>query len=351
MGDGEKNGEVNNLNSEFDPASSSQLLNTEASTPAPQSPIARTTVGQAKVAILLATYQGQHYLAEQLNSFAAQTHQNWEVWASDDGSSDNTRSILEYYKKHWPAGRLSISSGPAHGVTSNFVSLIFQTRIRADYYSYADQDDIWEADKLSRAIALLQSMPLDIPALYCSRTRIVDMDNREICLSQLFKKPASFTNALVQNIGGGNTMVFNNSTRELLCEAGEKLPVVAHDWWTYMLVSGCGGRIFYDAKPTLRYRQHGNNLEGTNSTWAGRLKRIRMLWQGRFKEWNDINLRALMRMQHKLTPGNLRVLEQFAAARRMRLLARLFHLKRSGVHRQTLLGNLGLVVAAICRKM
>ncbi|MBM4128114.1 MAG: glycosyltransferase family 2 protein [Nitrospira sp.] len=299
----------------------------------------------------MATYQGQHYLAEQLDSFASQTHQNWEVWASDDGSSDGTHAILEHYEKHWPFGRLSTQNGPAEGFAANFLSLTCKASISADYYAYADQDDIWEADKLERAVAWLQSIPSDIPALYCSRTRLVDKHDREIGLSPLFTKLPSFANALMQNICGGNTMVFNNATRELLREAGESIPVVTHDWWAYMLVTGCGGQVFYDASPTLRYRQHENNLVGMNSSWPARIKRIRMLWQGRFKQWNDSNIEALKSMQHRLTPANLRTLEQFSAARQMSLPARLFHLRRSGIYRQTLLGNLGLIAAAVFRKL
>ncbi len=98
------------------------------------------------MAILLCTYHGQHYLAEQLDSFAAQTHANWEVWASDDGSQDDTRAILERYQRTWPAGRLSIHFGPAEGFAANFLSLTFKARIEADYFAYSDQDDVWEPD-------------------------------------------------------------------------------------------------------------------------------------------------------------------------------------------------------------
>jgi len=237
-----------------------------------------SNVEQPKVAILLATYQGQKYLAEQLDSFAAQTHHNWEVWASDDGSQDDTHAILEQYEKHWPFGRLSIHNGPEEGFAANFLSLTCKANIAADYYAYADQDDVWEDDKLARAVRWLQTVPAHIPALYCGRTLLVDKHNKEIGVSPLFTKPPSFANALMQNIGGGNTMVFNNAARALLQEAGEHIPVVTHDWWAYMLVSGCGGRVFYDAKPTLRYRQHENNLVGMNASWPARLTRIRVLW-------------------------------------------------------------------------
>ena len=238
------------------------------------------SVATSRVAILLCTYHGQHYLGEQLDSFAAQTYENWEVWASDDGSKDDTHAILEDYKSRWDAGRLSIHFGPAEGFAANFLSLTCNASINADFYAYSDQDDVWEADKLARAVQWLESVSADVPALYCSRTRSVDADNNEIGLSPLFAKAPSFANALMQNIGGGNTMVFNNAAREILREAGANKSVITHDWWAYMVVAGCGGCVFYDSKPTLRYRQHSGNLVGTNANWAARLRRVRMLFQG-----------------------------------------------------------------------
>ncbi|SDG21372.1 glycosyltransferase family 2 protein [Phytopseudomonas seleniipraecipitans] len=307
--------------------------------------------GIPRVAILLCTYHGQHFLAEQLDSFAAQSHANWEVWASDDGSQDDTHSILEGYRKKWDVGRLSTHYGPAEGFAANFLSLTCNASINADFYAYSDQDDVWEADKLARAVQWLESLPADVPALYCSRTLLVDADNNAIGASPLFTKAPGFANALMQNIGGGNTMVFNKAARKLLREAGENKSVITHDWWAYMVVTGCGGRVFYDSKPTLRYRQHGGNLVGTNSNWAARSKRIRMLFQGRFKHWNDCNISALLTLEHRLTPENREILQRFAKARNMALIPRLIHLKRSGIYRQTLLGNIGLVAAAILGKI
>ncbi len=304
-----------------------------------------------KVAILLCTYDGQRYLAAQLDSFAAQTHANWAVWASDDGSRDDTRAILEMYQRRWPEGRLLIQYGPTKGFVANFLSLTCKGCIEADYYAYSDQDDVWEPHKLARAVQWLETIPEAIPALYCSRTRLVDANNNEIGISPLFSKPPSFANALTQNIGGGNTMVFNNATRNLLREAGENLRVITHDWWTYMVVTGCGGKVFYDSEPTLRYRQHDANLVGTNATWHARFKRISMLWQGRFRGWNDSNVAALRTLNHRLTPRSREMLERFACAREMSLIPRLVNLKRSGIYRQTLLGNLGLAAAALFRKL
>lgn len=304
-----------------------------------------------KVAILLCTYNGQQYLAEQLDSFTEQTHTSWQIWASDDGSKDKTIHILQSYQRQWPAQRLTIIDGPRKGFVANFLSLTCNTAIQADYYAYSDQDDIWEADKIERAVQWLKTVAHDTPALYCSRTRLVDENNQELGLSELFTKPPSFANALMQSIGGGNTMVFNNAARALLQKAGINTPIVSHDWWAYIAITACGGKVFYDDTPTLRYRQYPSNLVGENLSWRARLKRIHMLWQGCFYEWNSINIAALQTLHSQLTPENRATLERFAKARQMSLLPRLIQLKKSGVYRQTIFGNLGLVAAAFFKKI
>jgi len=118
-----------------------------------------------------------------------------------------------------------------------------------------------------------------------------------------------------------------------------------------MVISGCGGKVFYDPMPTVRYRQHENNLVGMNTSWSARVKRIRMLWQGKFRFWNDQNIIALQSIQEKLLPENLKLLNEFSEARNMWLLPRLINLKRAGIYRQTFLGNLGLVVAVVFNKL
>ncbi len=304
-----------------------------------------------KVAILMGTYQGQSYLPEQLDSLTAQTHSNWELWASDDGSRDGTLAIFKAYEERWPANRIRVLAGPGNGFAANFLSLTCNPDIEADYYAYADQDDIWEADKLARAAQWLDTVAANKPALYCSRTRLVDENNNEIGLSPLFTEPPSFANALVQSIGGGNTIVFNNKARALLREAGCDFPIPSHDWWAYIVVTGCGGTVFCDHYPSLRYRQHGQNLAGMNSNWQGRIKRISQLQAGHFRRWNDANISALRKLQGKLTPESQEMLERFNKGRQMSLIPRLYHLKHSGIYRQTLLGNLGLVAAAILKKI
>jgi len=299
----------------------------------------------------MCTYQAERYLMEQLDSIIEQTHQNWHLYVSDDGSKDSTQSILNSYQAKWGPDRLSIISGPAKGFAKNFLSLSCNTIIKADFYAFSDQDDIWEKDKLERALNCLLSIPEGTPGLYCSRTRLVNSSNKEIGLSPLALKPPSFANALMQNIAGGNTMVFNNTAHSLLIEAGEDILVVFHDWWLYLIVTGSGGKVVYDPLPSLRYRQHDTNLIGMNGSWKGKIKRIRLLFHGRLRSWNDNNIEALRKIPHRLKPESQEILERFIKARKLRLISRLIHLWKTGIYRQSLIDNLGLIAAAIFNKI
>lgn len=294
---------------------------------------------------------GQEFLEEQLLSIERQTHPNWKIYVSDDGSKDGTHAVLDRFLGKVGEERLSVCSGPARGFARNFLFLAREVGSCADYYAFADQDDIWEEDKLTRALDWLQGIPVGVPALYCSRTCLVDRVGIPIGYSPLFSRRPSFANALVQNIGGGNTMVFNEAARVLLERVGDDTCVVAHDWLAYLVVTGCGGRVMYDSHPTVRYRQHGSNLIGASNGWFARLGRIGLLLGARFKDWNDINIRALQRVRSELTPENREILDCFSDARRRSLLPRLLGLKRAGLYRQTLLGNISLVAAALLNKL
>lgn len=303
------------------------------------------------VAVLMCTYNGADYLEQQLHSFSAQSHKNWLLYASDDGSNDTTREILAHYQQLWSTREVKILEGPAKGFVENFISVTRAAEGSAAYYAWSDQDDIWHADKLERALQWLKSIPEDKPALYCGRTQLVDEANQELGLSMLFRKQPSFANALMQNIGGGNTMVFNQAACRLILQSSENTQLVSHDWWAYIIISGAGGRVFYDQQPCLRYRQHDDNLIGANTGWVARIIRIRKLLQGRFREWNTINIAALQQHKECLTANNIQIMQRFTHAKQKSLLARLVLLKRSGVYRQTLMGNLGLVFAAVFNKL
>jgi glycosyltransferase involved in cell wall biosynthesis len=303
------------------------------------------------VAILLCTYNGERFIREQLDSIGLQTYRNWKIWVSDDGSTDGTLKIVAAYRQIWGDDRIEVVRGPSKGFAANFLSLVCRPEITADYFSYADQDDIWTAEKLARAIGCLHVPGQNGPALYCSRTRLVDENGQDLGLSPLFTQKPDFRNALVQNVGGGNTMVFSADGRGILLAAGPDLDVVAHDWWTYVAISAAGGRIVYDPEPSLMYRQHGGNLIGSNQGLSARLVRIRLLMQGQLQQWIDANVVGIKRIAVQLPSAQRRIFQEFDASRHGGLFRRLIGLKRSGVYRQTVGGNVGLIVAAFFKKL
>jgi len=304
-----------------------------------------------QVAILLCTYQGEKYLAAQLDSFAAQTYPCWKLWVSDDGSTDATLDQLRAFSQRHQPGQVTLQAGPRKGFVKNFMSLICEPALHADYYALSDQDDIWHPNKLERAVKWLREVPEEQPALYCTRTELINGAGQPIGFSPLFNRPPAFANALMQNVAGGNTMVMNNAARDLLVEAGADVDVVAHDWWIYIVVSACGGRVHYDSEPSLRYRQHGDNLIGANAGLSARLLRIKMLFQGHLRTWTNQHIQALSPLLPKLPPANRRIYDRFISARQRSLLPRVVGIKRSGVYRQTLLGNLGLLAAALTNRI
>jgi glycosyltransferase involved in cell wall biosynthesis len=302
------------------------------------------------VAILLAVKDGERFLSDQLESFVNQTYQNWSLNVSDDGSIDSTVNIIRQF-----AGRVSNSvtlrSGPRAGFCRNFMSLMQEDTIGGDYFAFSDQDDIWYPDKIERALRLLQTVPDSRPALYCSRTELVGSDAKHLGYSPQFTKCPSFQNALVQNIGGGNTMVFNKRARDLLKKVGDA-DVLLHDWLTYQVIAAAGGVILYDSKPSLKYRQHSDNLVGSNVGLCARAERVKMLFQGHSKQWNGLNLKALEYLGADITDNNKKILDNFTKMRCAAWLPqRLWFFIKSGVYRQTVMGNVSLLVAVVTRKI
>ena len=303
---------------------------------------AHPTLPPPQVTVLLCTYNGAQFLHEQLASISKQTHQNWRLVISDDGSHDNSLEIVE---KAFPdQSRVETRQGPQQGSTKNFMSLITDGHIGGDCFAYCDQDDIWAQDKLERAVSFLGTVSPGTPALYCSKVRIIASDGRHKGFSPNRKRAPSFCNALVENIAGGNTMVMNKAARNLLIAASVR-DVVVHDWWTYILVSGAGGSIHYDHIPSVDYRQHPDNLIGASIGVTASLKRIRSVIERKFSSANTIHSDALRHCRYLLSPQSRSVLDAFFAIRRGSAWQRIQSLRRAKLWRQTRGGQLSLIIS------
>lgn len=206
-------------------------------------------------------------------SLLRQDYPDVDILIRDDGSEDGTLDILGRYSSF---DNVSVCKGRNFGVPRSFFELIQIASPSADYYAFCDQDDIWEKDKISRAIGSLASFPQAIPSLYCSRCLLVDEDLNIIGRSPIPKRGPSFENALVQNIASGCTVVINKAARQLLMR---EIPRISrmHDWWMYLVIAAFG-KVIYDPEPRILYRQHSSNVIGTGSTaiaiWTTRIRRF-----------------------------------------------------------------------------
>ena len=305
---------------------------------------------QPAVAVLLAAFEDHRFLSSQLASIRSQTHERCEVWVSRDCETEAITRILAQQGSLFGAGRFHVVAGPRAELARNFLSLLDRGDVRGDYYAFADQDDVWEPDKLARAVAWLTDLPDDVPAVYCSRTRLIDARDRDLGLSPLCDKLPSFAHALVQNIGGGNTMVMNGLARVLVRRAGPQ-DVPYHDWWTYLLVAGAGGIVRYDPYPSVRYRQHDRNDLGTNKGGRGSVAGLRRLLNGTVQGCISANVRALDQVRDLLTLENRRIFDRFCAVRKRWMVPRMLGVLTSGVYRQRGSGTLELLAAALLKKL
>src|SRR5690349_17404549 len=117
------------------------------------------------VAILMGTKNGAPFIDDQLKSIADQTHENWILIVSDDGSSDDTVAKVRRFAETYPQ-KVAIRKGRGKGVCANFLSLANDPAIDAGYFAFSDQDDIWHEDKLRRALSWLPPANASRPAMY-----------------------------------------------------------------------------------------------------------------------------------------------------------------------------------------
>ncbi len=304
-----------------------------------------------RIAILMCTYNGDEYLEEQLDSIQNQDYKNWTLYVSDDGSKDKTLDILKSYQKKWGPKKLHIRRGPQKGFCQNFLQIISDKKINADLYFLCDQDDVWMPHKLSHTLKKIAQLDAAKPLLYCARTTYASSDAKKILgESDLFLKPPSFKNALVQSIAGGNTMTFNNPLRKV-AQRYPKADVVSHDWWLYMLNELVGGKTLYDQESTILYRQHGRSLVGANMGLIAKFKRLRMLLNGTYRVYNTKHLNAFKKLLHQDLKANIDVVDQFFILRDKSLKERLSVIRELGIYRQTFDTHLGLYLGLIIKKI
>ncbi len=222
----------------------------------------------SSVIVVMSTYNGEKHLREQIDSILAQDRQPVSLLVRDDGSTDGTVQILEEYEKQ---GALELIRGENLGVVGSFISLIARVADSADYIALSDQDDVWHADKLSRALHVLAMHDQAIPQLYCSEYIFCDAEMNPVGASHLNQIGVDFPTMLYENMVSGNTVVINRTLAEVVRDAGRE-GVYTHDWWLGLLATALG-ELTYDDFASLDYRRTGSNASPTGTSTANIMRK------------------------------------------------------------------------------
>lgn len=207
-----------------------------------------------KVKILLSAYNGEQYIQEQVDSILQQTYTNLELYIRDDGSKDKTLKVLERYKNN---EKIHIIQGENKGFIKSFFELV-KSCGDADYFAFADQDDIWFPEKMQMAVEMLDQQEGNQPLLYFSNYDFYDGEMNFMEHGRLPSMEPSFHNAIVDCLTLGFNSVFNKAARDMLIKHMPQHSC-GHDWWVYMLCSGMG-KVIFDERVTVKYRRHQKNV-------------------------------------------------------------------------------------------
>jgi glycosyltransferase involved in cell wall biosynthesis len=231
-------------------------------------------MSSVKVQVLLACYQGERYLRDQLDSLLNQSYNDFTILARDDGSTDQTLSILEDYARRFPNKLEIIRISGRLGVIGNFNALLEAST--ADYIFFADQDDVWEPSKILVSLNAMQETGL--PLLLHTDLKIVDRDLHQLhdsfwSYSQFDPDKGNALNRLlVQNVVTGCTMGINKELKDLATPIPKE--AIMHDWWL-ALVAACVGKVIALPEKTIMYRQHEDNVLGANRvSWKSGLQKL-----------------------------------------------------------------------------
>lgn len=234
--------------------------------------------------IMMAVYQGEKYIKQQLDSILAQTRRDWVLYIQDDGSTDKTMEIISKYKEREPK-RIQVlceTQKREKGAKYNFASL-FDKVPKAEYYMFCDQDDIWERNKLERMLMFVPEKKEQPFLMYCDM-KVIDQEAH--CLSRSFcaysglnfpqcRPELLFRRLMGYNFITGAAMLFNHALRERI----GKIPKACrmHDWWISLAAAGFGAEIIFLPEALQTYRQHGENVLGAFSRENTKNKFLRLL--------------------------------------------------------------------------
>ena len=233
------------------------------------------------VEILLAVYNGEHYLSEQLDSILAQTDGRWHLTVSDDGSEDASPAIIADYARRHPEKIAVRPPGRRFGSARDHFFDLMAT-CDAEYMLFCDQDDVWYPDKVKRTrealIAAAAQWGPETPILVFSDQTPTDADLNPLAPSLMryqgqYFEAFDYRSILMQNVVTGGAMGINRALARLGRPRGDATGIIMHDWWLAATAARFGHIVYLD-EPLGAYRQHVDNAVGAkNVNSAGYIAR------------------------------------------------------------------------------
>lgn len=220
------------------------------------------------IAIVMATYNGEKYLEEQIQSIIDQSYLDWSIFIHDDGSTDNTNTIIDSYVEKYPTKIFRVNGKSCGCARNNF--FFITENVEAEYYMYCDQDDIWLPDKIKKTYNRMKEIEdKSIPTLVYTELSVVD-NNMEMIAERMSSyqnldcNNNTLNRLLIQNVVTGCTMMINRSLRDIMIRYKDVQNIRMHDWWAALIASAVG-KISYIDEPTILYRQHLGNSVGAQN--------------------------------------------------------------------------------------
>ena len=251
----------------------------------------------------MSTYNGYKYLSEQIESILAQNLGENEIsmLIRDDGSTDKglTIGLIKSYSDKYPE-KISYYRGSNLGACGSFFDLTQNADLTCDYFGFADQDDFWLPNKVQRGIIKLEKVNSQIPTVYSTQITVVDENLKKIDNSKgKVAIMVSFGNSLLENIVTGCTAIFNKAMlMELRKVRFENVRegLFLHDWTLYMIASSYG-RLIYDKKSYILYRQHDSNVLGAERGKISKIvRKLKLFMKYKSSDLITKNIRAFYKV-------------------------------------------------------
>lgn len=249
------------------------------------------------VVICMSTYNGSRFLPAQLDSIIAQRYSNWQLLIHDDGSTDDTVSIIENYCRR--DNRIMLSGDSQHlGVKQAFLSLCLKKD--ADFYMFSDQDDIWNSNKIEILLKEVEKYDKSIPVLIHGDYQTIDAQNKKNNGFLSGYNNTDFRSLILKNNVTGCTCLFNRSLKNYINKKLNSIDyskIIMHDWWLAILASAFGKVVHIDEK-TVLYRQHENNVIGAvEQQDKSNIQRLKYIFNLRNSNLKAICIQATMFLQ------------------------------------------------------